>query len=145
MCPLLSYAFPFSMFALLLSLLGSTHPVKNGCNTPEPRSHGASYSGFHFVCSSQAVSVREGAPEELPGVMARLVRGSASCFPRNLLPYEMVCLSSCFGIPRVSQGYPAGIPGEAVLAMALSWNSSVRAQRADRGSLAIQHPKSSLR
>ena len=44
--------------------------------------------------------------------MARLVRGSASRFPRG-------CASPVvarFGIPRESQGFPEGIPGEAVLA-----------------------------
>ena len=77
------------------------------------RSHCASYSGFHFVCSSQAVAVREGALEELPGVRARLVRDSASRFPR-IFSYERVCVSSCcpfwysMGIPRVSRRYPRG-------------------------------------
>ena len=63
---------------LHVCVLGPTHPVKNGCIVPGPKSHCASYSGFHFVCWSQAVSVRECVPEELPGVITRLVRGSAS-------------------------------------------------------------------
>ena len=100
------------MLFLYVCVLGLTHPVKNGCIIPGPRSHCASYSGFQFVCWSQAVSVRDGALEELPGVMARLVQGFASRFSRR-------CASPAvarFGIPRVSQGFPAGIPGEAVLA-----------------------------
>ena len=75
-------------------------------------------------------------------VIARLIRGSTSCAGPKLFPCERVRQRSFlelwrvwfgvplrdspeggaspavarFGIPRVSQGFPAGIPGEAVLA-----------------------------
>ena len=94
-------------FILHVCVLGPTHPV----------SHCASYSGFHFVCWSQVVSVREGALEELPGVMARLVRVPLRDSPHFIRTkgYASPAVAR-FGSPRVSQGFPAGIPGEAVLA-----------------------------
>ena len=99
---------------LHVCVLGPTHPVKNGYIKPGPRIHCASYSRFDFVCWSQAVSVREGAPEELSGVMVRLVR------PTAFFPYVREGVRLQLLPVLVFHGYPKGFPpvsqGEALLA-----------------------------